>query len=65
MPTVDDCKRNAEQCLRWADEAANNEQRDTLLEIAALWTQMELSSADPNKVDEAANGPRISEAPKS
>jgi hypothetical protein len=38
MPTIDDCKRNAEQCLRWADEAANNEQRDTLLEIAALWT---------------------------
>jgi hypothetical protein len=30
-----------------------------------LWTQMELSSADPNKVDGAANGPRISEAPKS
>jgi hypothetical protein len=65
MPTIDDCKRNAEQCLRWADEAANNEQRHTLLEIAALWTQMELSSADPNKVDGAANGPRISEAPKS
>ena len=49
MPTIDDCKRNAEQCLRWADEAANNEQRDTLLEIAALWTQMELSCADPIK----------------
>jgi hypothetical protein len=65
MPTIDDCKRNAEQCLRWADEAANKEQRDTLLEIAALWTQMELSCADPNKVDGAAHGPRISEAPKS
>jgi hypothetical protein len=36
MPTIDDGKRNAEQCLRWADEAANNEQRDTLLEIAAI-----------------------------
>jgi hypothetical protein len=65
MPTIDDCKRNAEQCLRWADEAANNEHRDTLLEIAALWTQMELSSAAPNKVDGAAHGPRISEVPKS
>jgi hypothetical protein len=65
MPTLDDCKRKAEICLRWADEAANNEQRDTLLEIAALWTQMELSCADPNKVDEAAHGRRISEAPKS
>jgi hypothetical protein len=58
MPTVDDCKRNAEQCLRWADEATNNE-------IAGLWTQVELSSADPNKVDGAAHGPRSSEAPKS
>ena len=65
MPTIDDCKRNAEQCLRWADEAANKEQRDTLLEIAALWTQMELSCADPNKVDGAARGPRILEVPKS
>jgi hypothetical protein len=26
-------------CLRWADEAANDEQRETLLEIARLWTQ--------------------------
>jgi hypothetical protein len=49
-PTIDDCKRISEQCLRWADEAANNEQRDTLLEIAGLWMQMELSSADPNKM---------------
>jgi hypothetical protein len=54
MPTADDCKRNAEQCLRWADEAANNIQRDTLLEIAGLWTQVELSSAEPNRVDGAA-----------
>ena len=47
MPTIDECRRNAEQCLRWADEAANDAQRETLLEIARLWTQMELSSAEP------------------
>ena len=46
--------RNAEQCLRWADEPTNDEQRETLLEIAGLWTQMELSSAEPNGVDGAA-----------
>ena len=43
MPTIDECRRNAEQCLHWADEAANDEQRETLLEMARLWTQMELS----------------------
>jgi hypothetical protein len=53
MPTIDECRRNAEQCLHWADEAANDEQRETLLEIARLWTQMELSSAEPNAVDGA------------
>ena len=51
MPTIDECRRNAEQCLHWADEAVNDEQRETLLEIARLWTQMELSSAEPNAVD--------------
>jgi hypothetical protein len=51
MPTIDECRRKAEECLRWADEAANDAQRETLLEIARLWTQMELSSAEPNGVD--------------
>ena len=45
MPTIDECRRNAEQCLHWADEAANDQQRETLLEIARLWTQMELYPA--------------------
>jgi hypothetical protein len=54
MLTIDECRRNAEQCLHWADEAANDQQRETLLEIARLWTQMELSSAEPNEVDGAA-----------
>ena len=44
MPTMDECRRKAEECLRWADEAANDQQRETLLEIARLWTQLELSS---------------------
>ena len=65
MPTIDECRRNAEQCLHWADEAANDEQRETLLEIAGLRTQMELSSAEPNEVNGAAQVSRFSEAPKS
>ena len=64
MLTIDECRRNAEECLRWADEAANDTQRETLLEIARLWTQMELSSAEPNGVDGAAVS-RFPEAPKS
>jgi hypothetical protein len=65
MPTIDECRRNAEQCLHWADEAASDEQRETLLEIARLWTQMELSSAEPNGVDRAAQVSRFPEAPRS
>jgi hypothetical protein len=65
MPTIDECRRNAEQCLRWGDEAANDAQRETLLEITRLWTQMELSSADPNGLDRAAQVSRFPEAPKS
>ena len=65
MPTIDECRRKAEECLRWADEAANDAQRETLLEIARLWTQMELSSAEPNRVDGAAQVSRFPEAPKS
>ena len=65
MPTMDECRRQAEECLRWADEAANDQQRETLLEIARLWTQMELSSAEPNGVDRAAQVSRFPEAPKS
>ena len=52
-------------CLRWTDEAANDEQRETLLEIARLWTQMEPSSAEPNGVDGAAQVSRFPEAAKS
>jgi hypothetical protein len=62
---MDECRRKAKECLRWADEAANDRQRETLLEIARLWTQMELSSAEPNGVDGAARVSRFSEVPKS
>jgi hypothetical protein len=65
MPTIDECRRKAEECLRWADEAANDAQRETLLEIARLWTQTELSSAEPNGVDRAAQVLRFAEAPRS
>ena len=65
MLTMDECRRKAEECLRWADEAANDRQRETLLEIARLWTQMELSSAEPNGVDGAAQVSRFPEQPKS
>ena len=64
MPTMDECRRKAEECLRWADETVNDAQRETLLEIARLWTQMELSSAEPNGVDGAAQVSRFPEAPK-
>ena len=62
MPTIDECRRKAEECLRWADEAANDAQRETLLEIARLWTQMELSSAEPNGGGRGCSSLKISVA---
>jgi hypothetical protein len=49
MPSIEECKRHAEQCLRWADEAPTEQERDTLLEIARLWTTLELSCPPPSE----------------
>ena len=64
MPTMDECRRKAEECLRWADEAANDRQRETLLEIARLWTQMELSSAGTKWCGQGCSGLQVFRATK-
>lgn len=58
MPSVDECKRYAEQCLRWADAAKTEQERDTLLEIARLWTALELLSPPPSEADGTAPPPQ-------
>jgi hypothetical protein len=45
MASAEDYHFYAQECLRWADETANAEDRETLLEMATVWTQLELSSA--------------------
>jgi hypothetical protein len=60
MPTTEECRRSAEEYLRWADETPNEEERDAFLEMARIWTQLELSSAKPNGGgDGAAQDPSV------
>ena len=40
-----DYRRYAQQCLRCADEAENDGDREIFLEMATAWTQLELTSA--------------------
>jgi hypothetical protein len=44
MPSAEQYRYYAEQCLRWADEAANAADREIFFEMANVWTQLELSS---------------------
>jgi hypothetical protein len=45
MASAEDYRFYARRCLRWADETANADDRETLLEMANVWTKLELSSA--------------------
>jgi hypothetical protein len=38
----DECLRHANACTRWAAESKNERDREILLEIAKIWTQMAL-----------------------
>ena len=53
MTSAKDYHFYAQECLRWADETANAEDRETLLEMATVWTQLELSSATSSGVSSA------------
>jgi hypothetical protein len=45
MPSAKDYRHYAQQCLRYADETENDEDREIFLEMATVWTQLELTSA--------------------
>jgi hypothetical protein len=44
MPSSTDYQLYAQQCLRWADEAENEEHRQAFLEMAKVWTQLTLKA---------------------
>jgi hypothetical protein len=44
MASAEQYRFYAEQCLRWADEAANAADREIFFEMANVWTQLELSA---------------------
>jgi hypothetical protein len=45
MPSATDYQHYAQQCLRYADETEDDEDREIFLEMATVWTQLELTSA--------------------
>jgi hypothetical protein len=44
MASAEEYHFYAQQCLRWADEAANAADREIFFEMANVWTQLELSA---------------------
>jgi hypothetical protein len=55
MASAEDYRFYAQQCLRWADEAANVADREILFEMANVWTQLELSAG--SSVNNARSSP--------
>jgi hypothetical protein len=50
MPSAKDYRHYAQQCLRFADETENDEDRELFLEMAMVWTQLELTSAAADNI---------------
>jgi len=44
MPSAKDYRYYAQQCLRYADRTENDEDREIFLEMATVWTHLELTS---------------------
>jgi hypothetical protein len=54
MPTSNEYRSFAEQCLHWADETDNEEYRHAFLEMAKLWTQLAMHGNEALQISEAA-----------
>ena len=62
MPTAEECRQYAQECLRWADDARTNKKRDACLEGARSWTQAAArlsGEVNATKLPPSAPGPRI------
>jgi hypothetical protein len=46
MVTTDEYCFFAKECLRWADEARNDEQRQLFLDMAKTWTRLAVNKDD-------------------
>jgi hypothetical protein len=46
MPTADEYRSYANQCLCWADKTDNEEHRDAFLDMAKVWTQLAIHGDD-------------------
>jgi hypothetical protein len=54
MPTSNEYRSFAEQCLHWADETESEERRLAFLEMAKLWTQLALHGNAAQQISGAA-----------
>jgi hypothetical protein len=39
MLTAEDCRKNAEQCMRWASNADTPDRRNAFLDMAVTWSK--------------------------
>ena len=54
MPTSNEYEFYAQECLRWADQADNEADRQAFLEMAKVWTQLALHGNEGEPISEAA-----------
>jgi len=45
MPTKEEFRFYAHECLRWADETDNDEHRQGLLDMAQVWLQLAMQGS--------------------
>lgn len=59
MRNVDNYRHYAQECIRWAAESKDQEERDTFLEMAKAWTRVGLVERDVMKQSLREGAPPI------
>ena len=54
MPSSSEYQIYVDECLRWADNADNDEDRRAFPEMAKVWTQLALHGDEAEPISEAA-----------
>ena len=55
MPSSSEYQIYAHECLRWADNADNDEDRRAFLEMAKVWTQLALHGDEAEPISRRRN----------
>lgn len=61
MPTSDEFRTYAQECLRWAREATTDKEREAFFDMARAWTQAAAAQERRTMRAGQADEPRVSE----